>query len=400
MKRKQLLKFIFFIILALVCITILAKLTLWYYHRYEARKIIQQQQQAIEDVLAQKKGEFNHIDDEDPFDTNGHISILLIGLDKRVGQTQGNCDAIQFIEIDKSTQHILITAVPRGTYSPLPFGVANTSTDFYVSNACRLAGLDYGLTQIENILGKKSDYLVFVGFSETLGILRTLRLPTTETLQWLRHRQSYAIGEPQRAHNHSSFLKHLITTFTPNDSSFLDETIHRIVYNMIRTDLSFAQVEAIIKSLTDMNIDAYPENIELAMRPYYAVTDIAYNPDTIRDYLTSVLHTLPYHLSKKDYSNMDIDEIQYQLLDQIETNKHDTAFITWAIDNNIWLQIEDNKTRQRIHYDILTRYLSTVINNEEKNKLLADYIIEMEYLQEDDYVVQAKILLLDIADKN
>jgi hypothetical protein len=46
-----------------------------------------------------------------------------------------------------------------------------------------------------------------------LGILRNLKLPTTDTLRWLRHRQGYAIGEPQRAHNHSTFLKQLILRF-------------------------------------------------------------------------------------------------------------------------------------------------------------------------------------------
>ncbi|PIR99002.1 hypothetical protein COT87_01740, partial [Candidatus Collierbacteria bacterium CG10_big_fil_rev_8_21_14_0_10_44_9] len=73
--------------------------------------------------------------------------------------------------------------------------------------------------QIERILGKQADYLAIVGFSQTLGILRNLQLPAVDTLRWLRHRQSYAVGEPQRAHNHSTFIKQMTIKYLSDDVS-------------------------------------------------------------------------------------------------------------------------------------------------------------------------------------
>lgn len=332
-------------------------------------------------------------DQADPFGEDGIARILLIGLDKRVGQMGGNCDAIQLVTIDKAKQSVIITAVPRGTYSPLPPGKATTSSDYYVSNACRLGGLEYGIGQIEKILGQHADYLVVVGFSETLGILRNLKLPTASTLQWLRQRHAYAIGEPQRARNHSTFLKNLLVRFIPTENSTFDKAWQYITYKTTHTDLSFAETQALVGALSAMDLSNHPERVQLSMRPAHAVQDIQYVPENLEKYLDTTLGSIKNILSKKDFSGVSATNTQAHLLKMINDKKDDVAFIVWVFENNLWLQIEDDEKRLFTQFNFLERYLSLASVKENRSSLISDYILEMEHRGEGEWAKKGEGLL-------
>src|SRR3989339_30729 len=377
MKRKKL-WFIILLIISLIVISI----TTFFVTRTLAKGADKELTNTIDDFLSQRQeyllNENKHTTSS-PFGDDEIARILFIGLDSRAGQTHGHCDAIQLIEIDKGKNSVQITAVPRGTYSPLPPGVGATTTDYYVSNACGLVSLEYGVKQMEYILGKKADYIMVVGFSEVMGILKYRDLPTTPTLQWLRHRQGYAIGEPQRAHNHSTFLKKLLTTYIPDDVSAFNAPLHYIVYKLIQTDLSFEQTRQIIQTLSDMKLHEYPERVTLSMRPAYAVQDIAYDEEHVATDVQTMLTPIKHLLSPKDYSATTPEGIQNQLLEIINKQKNDPEFITWAFQNNIWLQLQDEIVSQQTQYDIMTTYLSTLTDRATRMQILSDYIIEMDY---------------------
>lgn len=344
-----------------------------------ARAFLKIQNETIENILNSRRLNVSEEKLTDPFNKDGVVKILLIGLDSRVGQEAGHCDAIQLISIDTNgAGKINITAVPRGTYSPLPLGKGTTSTDYYISNACGLGGLEYGIEQIEKILGVKSDYLGVVGFSETMGILRYLNLPTTETLQWLRNRHGYAIGEPQRAHNHSTFIKQMLLRFIPTKQTKLNIALQYVMYNLIKTDLSFMQTQKILEAVSAMDIVNHPEKIQLSMRPFHLVQDITYDAENITEYLTETLDPIIHLLSKDDYSDVSKEAAQASLLSIVEENKDNPEFISWAYQNNFWLQIEDQEQRFAVQFDLLTSYLSLLSNNAERQSILADYILEME----------------------
>ncbi|MBU1705215.1 hypothetical protein KKG19_00585, partial [Patescibacteria group bacterium] len=317
--------------------------------------------------------------DADPFGEDGLVRILFIGLDSRAGQTAGHCDAIQFFEMDKNQGTVRITAVPRGTYSPLPPGLGTATGDYYISNACGLVGLDYGINQIEKVLGQQADYLVIVGFSRAVGIIRELQLPATETLQWLRHRQGYAIGEPQRAHNHSTFLKQMLVKFTPDEHSNLDVPFQYLMYNLLQTDLSFAQARAISHFLTDLELADHPEKIALAIKPEFAVQNIAYDADKVDAYLASMLNPIKGYLSSDDYSGKTEAEKETELLALIEEHGHDSEFVAWSYENKLWLQFEDEQQRMAVQFDLTARYAGSLPDLSAQTQVLDDYILEMEY---------------------
>jgi len=354
---------------------------------------IEAQNKAVKNIIDSRRLKNSEEETIDPFGEDGVIRILFIGLDTRVGQNNGHCDAIQLISIDNNTENINITAVPRGTHSPLPPGKGTVPSDYYVSNACVLGGLEYGIEQIEKILGVKADYLVVMGFSEALGILRYLHLPTTETLQWLRNRQSYAIGEPQRAHNHSTFIKQMLIRFIPTEKTKLDTVLEYVIYKLIKTDLSFAQAQKILDAISAMDIANHPEKIKLSMRPLYLVEDIQYDPERIEEYLDQMLGPIKHLLSKDDYSEISKDTLQAELLQTIEKNKDNLEFVSWSYQNNLWLQIEDKEQSLAIQYDLLTNYLQLISVKEKRQSILADYIIEMENRGEPIWQEKGKNLL-------
>jgi anionic cell wall polymer biosynthesis LytR-Cps2A-Psr (LCP) family protein len=365
-----------------------------YQQSAEARKVEQDLQTQIQSVIDTRRSVQLGGEDAEPFDEQGIVKVLLIGLDSRSGSTLGHCDAIQFIEIDKTNQTVNITAVPRGTYSPLP-GTGHLPSDYYVSNACGIGGLDYGITQIENILGQKADYVVVVGFSEALGAFRLLGLPTTETLQWLRLRQGYAIGEPQRAHNHSTFLKQLLVKFTPTNNSQLDTVWEYLLYQLVDSDLSFKQTQDIVSAFSVMDLANHSERIGLSMKPAYAVAEIPYNSENLDEYLSARLDSISGQIPEGAYTGISEPEEQQQLMDLINAGLEDTDFVKRAFEQKLWLQIDDKATRESVHFAFLSKYLSQISDNETGKNLLADYIIEMEIIGQTEWAKVGRELLVE-----
>ncbi|MFH1253430.1 MAG: hypothetical protein V1664_03830 [Candidatus Uhrbacteria bacterium] len=392
MKRRKLLLIIILAILGAIglglgiCFAVLNQ-------RSAAEKAAEENlQKQIQSVIetrlqAQQGGE-----DANPFDENGTLRILLLGLDSRSGSTIGHCDAIQFIEINKTKQTVNITAVPRGTYSPLP-GTSHLPSDYYVSNACGLGGLDYGITQIENILGQKADYVAMVGFSEALGAFRLLGLPTTETLQWLRLRQSYAIGEPQRAHNHSTFLKQLLVKFTPTAASKLDTVWEYLLYQLVDTDLSFKQVQTIVTEFSAMDLTNHSERIGLFMKPAYLVEEIPYNSENLDKYLSAMLDPISEQIPEGAYTGISEAEEQQKIMDLINAGLENSEFVNRAFEQKLWWQIDDEATRESVHFALLSKYLLTISDEEIYKNTLADYIIEMEAIGQTEWAAAGRDLL-------
>ncbi|PJC02138.1 MAG: hypothetical protein CO073_01040 [Candidatus Komeilibacteria bacterium CG_4_9_14_0_8_um_filter_36_9] len=378
-----------------LCIWLLAEGVFRYQANASTRAFLKSQDETIENILFARRLNISEEKLIDPFGEDGVIQILFIGLDTRVGQEVGHCDAIQLISIDtKGEGSINITAVPRGTYSPLPPGKDLQPSDYYISNACGLGGLEYGIQQIEKILGVKPDYLMVVGFSETMGILRYLNLPTTGTLQWLRNRHGYAIGELQRAHNHSTFIKQMLIKFVPTEQTKLNTALQYLVYNLIKTDLSFVQAQKIIDTISAMDIANHPEKIQLSIRPFHLVEDIAYDAENISKYLEETLGPITKLLSEDDYSDITGEKVQSSLLSVIGKNKDNPDFIIWAYQNNLWLQIENDEQRLIVQFDLLKDYLPLLQSSSERRLILEDYILEMENRGEPTWQAKGKDLLM------
>jgi hypothetical protein len=380
------------IVLVAVGVGIVAYAAVLYKKAADVRRLSEATRAQVQTLIDAKRPTQEN---ENPFGADGKTRVLLIGLDARAGEPLAHCDAIQLIEIDSTAQRVTITAVPRGTYAPLP-GTGHAPGDYYVSNACAIGGLPYGIEQIEKILGVKHDHLVFVGFSQVLGVVRQLGLPATETLQWLRLRQSYAVGEPQRAHNHSTFLKELLVRFTPASLSGLSVAWQYPLYTMVDTDLTFGQGQGLVRALIAMDLSKHPERIELAMRPSYAVAEIAYDPEHLDEYITSMLSPIAPFIPEGAYTGVTQAEAQQRLMDLINAKVEDAAFVSEAYEQRLWLQIEDAGARESVHFALVSRFAAQVKDVQSRRKLLAEYVLEMEYAQEDAWEQAGRELLAEL----
>jgi len=181
----------------------------------------------------------------------------------------------------------------------------------------------------------------------------------------------------------------------PRDASAFDTPLQYTVYKLVKTDLSFSQVQNIAKTISSMNIVDEPDKIHLSMRPLYHVQDISYDAEHVQEYLDQTLGPIKHLLSKDDYSDRSVQTIQEGVVRIMEENKDNIEFVSWAYQNNLWLQIEDATESLALQYAILEQYIRLLPTKEEQQAVLADYVIEMENRGEDEWLDKGRKLLLN-----
>lgn len=354
----------------------------------------------IEDVLsdlADRREAILNPDDDIQFADNETINLLLLGLDSRKGQSDPNCDAIHMVQFNTNDWSIDITSVPRGTYALIPGSLPEH--EYYLANTCSYVGLEYGIEQIERVVGVRADYYATVGFSDVYGILRVLQLPTSQSLQWLRHRQGYAIGDPQRSRNQAVFMKDIILTQLNRFRSDSFRPMLFVMYGMLDTDMDFATARALLAGYLNTRIDERPDDIRLRMRPYYEVEDYHLDFDNPDEQIENLLRRVAPFLSESDLSRKPLSQYQKELVEFLEEEIDDDEGVWGVIDKRLWLQIEDDEEREYWHWRFMERRVDILLAEGELDKverLLTEYIVEKEALEEWQYFEQGKDLLRSV----
>jgi len=324
------------------------------------------------------------------------MTILLLGLDGRRGDYKPRCDAIHLITFSPPEDKIVITSVPRNTHVDLE-GVATPSA--YLANACEKRGIDFAVKEISRITDLHPDSIIKINFSQTLGILRFLGMPTTPTLQFLRDRRSYLRGGYQRSHNQALFLKDMILHHTKKAAE-LPIPLKQILFKMVETDdLDFETASSILNWLVKNDFYRKPAKIELVIKPtpFYKIADIHFattdyptedswqNDEEFKAYQENLKSYLENLLEKgeKYFSNNQKKSL-YQLLD--------TPF-----SQQLWLQLENDKMRNQFHFDLLRLYVLSLDDKNEASLLLSDFIVEMELVKDTELKYKAEELLASLS---
>lgn len=354
-------------------------------------------QSLVDEMLAARKEELLATPNE-AYGDESQINILTLGIDSRKEGSEQHCDAIHLVTLDIVRWTIKITSVPRGTYSSLPPGGEYLETDYYLANACAFGGLDYGIAQIQKVTGVKPDYIATVGFSQALGIFRTIGLPTTETLQWLRHRQSYAIGDPQRSQNQATFMKDTALHILSDNG--ISTPLLYILYTFVDTDLSFEQVHALYLAYLSSDIGAHPERITFDMKPFYETEIYHFDSLNAEEQISSILATLEGRLSSEDLSYKTLDEIQDTLEEYLYDTLGNKEAIAHVYGEQLWRQVEDEAVREELHYRFLERYIREIKDTDRETAVQAvtDYILEMQFFGLSDWEARGKTLMSTLVD--
>jgi len=321
------------------------------------------------------------------------INILFLGLDSRAHVTSTRCDAIHMLSLNVKDWTIEITSVPRGTYTYIKGYPQNSS---YMANACHALGVDGAKKRIEKLINIKADYTVTIGFSQTYGVLRLLRLPAVQSLQWLRNRKTFLIGDPQRSHNQALFIKDLALKYVNQFGRTLTVPLERVALSFVNTDLDFATFHALLQGYRESGLARRPERIRLSMKPYYKTKDYHFdfsNPD---------LSLKAIGISKLTTTNV----VKNNAIQQTEQQKI-ISLIRHALKNKkplkdiikkqLWRQVEDGQTRESLHFAIVKRRVTAELSGmEEKIEFLSDYIMEKETLELNDWAEKGKNLMAEI----
>lgn len=319
------------------------------------------------------------------------VNILLLGLDGRRGDKNPRCDAIHLISIDPSAAKIRINSIPRGTKVNMP-SIASESA--YLGNSCHVMGIDFAKGKVEKITNSHADYLVKVGFSQTLGIFRTLSLPTTSTLQFLRNRH-YGIGDNQRSRNQALFIKSMLLSHL-EEYYKLPKPIKYLVYKMADTNIDFETADNLILQIIDRGLLKNPDNIELKtyLSPRLMVRDIYYTEENgievaekqddeeFQEYQQGLEVYLNNLIEKGDnFLSVGRQNTVYQL-------------IKTPFSQKLWLQIEDDAKRNQYYYDFLRLYVLSSPDKSTTNSLVLDFITEMEANNQPEFKEKGEKLLI------
>jgi anionic cell wall polymer biosynthesis LytR-Cps2A-Psr (LCP) family protein len=385
-----------------VAILLLLGIASWFFLRPQEVPELTAAQPAVrslvEDMLAARKAELLSAPD-DVFGSEEEINILTLGIDSRKEGTGQHCDAIHLVTLNIEEWTIRITSVPRGTYAALPGGGKYQDTDYYIANACAFGGLEYGIAQIEKITGVKADYVATVGFSQALGIFRTIGLPTTETLQWLRHRQSYAIGDPQRSQNQATFMKDVALQLLEGDG--ISTPLLYILYTFIDTDLTFDQVHSLYLAYLASGIDEQPERISFDMKPHYDTEIYHFDALNADEQIDTLLEHLQGRLSEEDLSNKSLAEIQRVLIDYLYDMLGSKEQIAQVYRDQLWRQVEDAAIREELHYRFLEKYVREVKNTDREAavQVVTDYVLEMQFFGLEEWEARGKNIMRTLVDE-
>ncbi len=349
-------------------------------------------QTLVDQTLAARKEELLRTPDA-TFGSEKEINILTLGIDSREEGHEQHCDAIHLVTLNLANWTIKITSVPRGTYSTLPPGQTYKPTDYYLANACAFGGLDYGVAQIQKITGVKPDYIATVGFSQALGIFRAIGLPTTETLQWLRHRQTYAIGDPQRSQNQATFMKDTALKLFANNG--ISTPLLYILYTFVDTNLSFDQVHSLYLAYLSSGIAEHPDRITFDMKPFYQTEIYHFDALNADEQIDALISALEGRLSPDDLSYKTLDEIQTSLVAYLNTALTSEEEIAHVYADQLWRQVEDESVREDMHYRFLERYVSEIKDTDHDAAVQAvtSYILEMQFFELVDWEAKGRDLM-------
>ncbi len=372
----------------------------------------------IEDVQRQTEQKRRQVSKEDTSATTSdenallskkdEIAVLLLGLDARYTTSTARCDAIHMFVANIPNKTIKITSVPRGTYTPIPGNYAEDQQ--YFANLCSIMGHEYAILQIEKFINQKADYVVKVDFSRSLGILRALRLPTTESLMWVRNRHSFGIGDHQRSHNQALFMKDVALKKVGLFKSPALLPVAKILHSYVDTNLDFDSFYTLLKYFAESDFGDHPEKIELAMKPNYKTTDYHFdfnNPAAMQarfpaisfDVVTTTIASSTASSSIVVTSTVplrSLSSVQKELVGFLNRRLASSLPLTDIVDRRLWLQVENDKTREEIHFKIIQRQLQEDTDVQTKIDLLTSYIQEKEAFELEEWSKKGRELIREL----
>lgn len=322
--------------------------------------------------------------------TGEKVSILITGIDSRLGSNTKHADANHLVNVYFNTGFIEIITIPRGTLANANF---DDSTRNYLANVRSNRGHKIYMKEVSRISGvHKIDYFVEFGFSEAIGLMELLGYKgrAVKMLRMLRHRKSFGIGDWQRAYNQGQFIRQMILNVFPKLDELGGDIMLRGGLYLVRSDLNMTILNKIIKRLGESGFPRNRSDVIVRMKPRYAARCDHYKrydftDKTSRDSLYNRLSNYASRIGLKEEPNnvkSISDRVFNTLNSMILSVESDTLnnpsrvikTLRKPYSQKAWLQIADTARRYEIR-DIIGRLLISSFKNK-RNPRKADSIEE------------------------
>lgn len=225
----------------------------------------------------------------------------------------------------------------------------------YVSNVCKYYDFETFVPHIERITGLKADYTVRLGFSETQALLRVLKFDPVTTLQFLRHRKTFLLGDIQRSHNQAIFIKDILTT--RSDLALRVPGLARgALFSLLQTDMPYDLSEALLAWLQKSAINGDATRVANRTAPAWgSLEDIHVSEETV----VAVLGERLEHLARLQpgFTVQNVQPEIHRLITQslgrayrfLQDGEAQSALDALAPlqESRLYLQVEDAQDRQR-----------------------------------------------------
>lgn len=325
------------------------------------------------------------------------INIALIGVDGRFGSSGGHADANHVLSIMPEIGKVEIISIPRDTYVYCGYEDStglNKLTVFYMARG-KKAYLDT-IAKIAR-LGSVPYYIEF-GFSQAMGILRWLGFNSSQTLQVLRTRKSFAVGDYQRVYNQAQFIRQAMVRNFGLLNGPLRPVVLRGILALVRTNLNYEKLSEIAESLNQTSFAESADNISIKVRPSLRVNFKVFDFSN-QENVSSLRNQLNLdHIAEKDTTAFSPKDFQGYLSKKIEgiifsaakdTLKNPTIAINKVkniYSQKVWLQIAD--TQKSLNY---SRQISAILitsYNKKKDSISARAVLDALKAEEDFFRLQ------------
>jgi anionic cell wall polymer biosynthesis LytR-Cps2A-Psr (LCP) family protein len=306
------------------------------------------------------------------------INVLILGLDGRRGQHDRRADAIHLMTLLPYQGKIRITSIPRGTMSEKIMEGKEI-----IANTYSLEGRDGTIKAVEDYLEIHVDYYIVVGFSEAEALFEKLGYNGEKTLQVLRSRKAYGIGDPQRSHNQAFFIASEIMRNYPLFKQYptLGRALLFVSHEIVETNMSFevmVQVSNLYlaNGLNDITLLMKPENYMSSLK------DIKFTPETI----DAILNEQKKNMEKNEEAQKDMEEMKEKQEEEAPMSQYLSGIITYNsrylgkedrklisrtgsyYDQKLWYQVKDKRLSEKLHFQFMGLLYQAYFNLGEYDK--------------------------------
>lgn len=306
------------------------------------------------------------------------INILILGLDGRRGQHDRRADAIHLMTLLPYQGKIRITSIPRGTMSEKIMEGKEI-----IANTYSLDGRDGTIKAVEDYLEVHVDYYIVVGFSEAEALFDKLGYNGEKTLQVLRSRKAYGIGDPQRSHNQAFFIASEIVRNYPYFKQYptLGRALLFVAHEIVETNMPFE----VMVQVSDLYLANGLNDITLLMKPenyMSSLKDIKITPETI----DAILNEQKKNMEKNEEAQKDMEEMKEKQEEEAPMSQYLSGIITYNkrflgkedrklisrtglhYEQKLWYQVKDKRLSEKLHFQFMELLYQAYFNLGEYDK--------------------------------